>query len=76
MNQCNVQVPSCIDELRTMLASIFLVQLVIGNLEEFVLPGLRLWWRNDRCGYVKKRRAKRESREAFHVSITRVTSIN
>ena len=31
-----------------------------------MLPGLRLWWRNDRCGYVKKRRAKRESREAFH----------
>ena len=33
--------PSCVDELRTMLASIFLVQLVIGNFNELLLPQLR-----------------------------------
>ena len=60
--RCTKQ-PSCIDELRTMLASIFLVQLVLGNFEELVWPQLKLWVRSK---IEKKKRAKRESRAAFH----------
>ena len=47
-----------------MLASIFLVQLVIGNFEELVWPQLKIWVRSK---IEKKKRQKRESRAAFHV---------
>lgn len=61
--QCSEQ-PSCVDELRTMLAAIFLVQLVIGNFNEFLLPRLKL---KLRLWCAKKKRQKRQAREAFHV---------